>query len=35
MLDIGLVGLTVIFFALCWAFASLCERVRDPGQDVS
>ncbi len=33
MLDIGLVVLTLVFFALSWAFVSLCERVRDAGTD--
>jgi ABC-type polysaccharide/polyol phosphate export permease len=28
-----LVVLTMIFFSLSWAFASLCERVRDTGPD--
>jgi len=33
MMDVGLVILTGVFFALCWAFVSLCERLRDAGPE--
>jgi hypothetical protein len=31
-MDIVYVALTVVFFAVSWGFANLCERLSDAGQ---
>ncbi|CAG0947587.1 hypothetical protein ANRL1_04304 [Anaerolineae bacterium] len=34
-MDLVFIVLTLVFFALSWAFVKLCERLSDGGQNTS